>query len=322
MRGDTRSMIKFQDTVESVSRPAHMIRDVPPLHVLAAFESAARHQSFSRAAEELHVTDSAISHRIRLLEEHVGQKLFLRTRGGLTLTGTGTYYLSAVQDALATLKAASANLARKARQSVRVSIGPALARNWLVGRLGEFYRLHEDIDLEISATKLSGNKLAVLKSAEADVAIRYGREQDWAGYAAVKLLEGNLFPVCAPAYRRLRGPLRRPKDLLNAMLLRLPGQPWKPWFAAAGLHSEEPSKGPVFSDADLMLDAAVNGQGVALARSMLVREHLSSGRLVMPFDISIPASSAYFAVTLAEVGERPEIKTFLAWLLLVARSTR
>src|SRR5688572_11438494 len=166
-----------------------MSRDVPPLNVLAAFESAARHHSFSRAAEELHVTDSAISHRIRLLEEHIGEKLFLRTRGGLTLTGKGTHYLSAVQTALATLKAASARVSGDERKAVRISIGPALARNWLIGRLGEFYRLHSDIDLEISATKLSGNKLNVLKSGEADVAIRYGRDEDWTGYERVKLLE-------------------------------------------------------------------------------------------------------------------------------------
>jgi LysR family glycine cleavage system transcriptional activator len=299
-----------------------MTRDVPPLHTLAAFESAARHQSFSRAAEELHVTDSAISHRIRLLEEHLGHKLFLRTRGGLTLTGNGAQYLVAVQSALETLKAASSNLGAGERKVVRLSIGPALARNWLVGRLGEFYALHADIDLEISATQVAGNKLNALKSRVADVAIRYGTEDQWSGYRAVRLLEGNVFPVCSPAYRKAHGGLRRPKDLLDALLLRLPGQPWKPWFAAAGLTSEEPVRGPVFSDADLMLDAAVNGHGVALARSMLVREHLSSGRLVIPFDISIPASSSYFAVYLADPAERPELKVLLDWLQLVARSTR
>lgn len=299
-----------------------MSRDVPPLNVLAAFESAARHHSFSRAAQELHVTDSAISHRIRLLEEHVGEKLFLRTRGGLTLTGKGTHYLSAVQDALATLKAASARFANDERKVVRISIGPALARNWLVGRLGEFYRIHADIDLEISATKLSGNKAYGLKSGECDIAMRYGADEDWVGYEAVKLLEGNLFPVCSPAYRKLQGGLKRPKDLSNALLLRLPGQPWKPWFAAAGLTCEEPMTGPVFSDADLMLDAAVNGQGVALARSMLVGEHLSSGRLVIPFDISIPAVSSYFAIYLREASHRTEITTLIEWLRLVARSTR
>lgn len=299
-----------------------MSRDVPPLNVLAAFESAARHHSFSRAAEELHVTDSAISHRIRLLEEHVGEKLFLRTRGGLTLTGRGTHYLGAVQGALATLKAASVKPERDQRKSVRISIGPALARNWLVGRLGEFYRQHDDIDLEISATKLAGSKLTALRSGEADVAIRYGKAEDWTGFEAVKLLEGNLFPVCSPAYRKTHGGLRRPKDLLSALLLRLPGQPWKPWFAAAGLQCEEPMRGPIFSDADLMLDAAVDGQGAALARSMLVREHLSSGRLVMPFDISIPAVSSYFAVCLRGAAERPEIAALFDWLGLVARSTR
>lgn len=299
-----------------------MTREVPPLHVLAAFESAARHHSFARAAEELHVTDSAISHRIRLLEEHVGARLFLRARGGLVLTVKGTGYLAAVQTALATLKDAAADVAGDGRRVVRISIGPALARNWLVARLGEFYRLHAGIDLEISATKLAGNKMAVLKSGEADVAIRYGASGEWAGYEAVALLEGNLFPVCSPAYRKSVGGLHKPKDLLKAQLLRLQGQSWRPWFAAAGLNSVEPHKGPVFSDADLLLNAAVSSQGVALARSMLVGEHLSSGRLVMPFDISIPALSSYFAVYLKDSADRPEVVALLDWLKLVARSTR
>lgn len=295
---------------------------MPPLHVLAAFEAAARHHSFARAAEELHVTDSAISHRIRLLEDQLGEKLFLRTACGLVLTGKGSCYLAAVQTALATLKDAAANLSGNTRHVVRVSIGPALARNWLVGRLGEFYRLRSDIDLEISATKLSGNKTAVLKSGEADIAIRYGKGEDWAGYEAAPLLEGNLFPVCSQAYRKSLGGLSKPKDLLTAALLRLPGQPWKPWFAAAGLDSVEPLTGPLFSDADLLLDAAVSGQGVALARSMLVGEHLSSGRLVMPFDISIPATSSYFAVYSKDSASKPEVASLLEWLRLVARSTR
>lgn len=299
-----------------------MTRDVPPLNVLAAFEAAARHHSFARAAEELHVTDSAISHRIRLLEEHVGEKLFLRTRSGLVLTGRGSGYLAAVQTALATLKSAAASLAGDSRRIVRISIGPALARNWLVARLGEFYRQHSDIDLEISATKLSGSKMTVLKSGEADVAIRYGTSEEWAGCEAVELLEGNLFPVCSPAYRGALGGLNKPKDLMKAVLLRLPGQSWKPWLAAAGLNCAEPLKGPAFSDADLLLEAAVNSQGVALARSMLVGGHLSSGRLVMPFDISIPAPSSYFAVYRRESTERPEVASLLDWLRLVARSTR
>jgi LysR family glycine cleavage system transcriptional activator len=298
-----------------------MSRDVPPLHVLAAFESAARHQSFSRAAQELHVTDSAISHRIRLLEEQLGQKLFIRKKSGLTLTARGSYFLAAVQSALSTLKTASAALARNERRVVRLSIGPALARNWLVGRLAEFYATHTDIDIEISATKLSGNKLAVLKSGEADIAIRYGTQEDWTGFEAMKLLEGNLFPVCSPSYRKVHE-MRKPKDLLGSTLLRLPGEPWAPWFAAAGLKCEEPLQGPVFSDADLMLDAAASSQGVALARSMLVGERLSTGRLMIPFDISIPAASAYFAVYSNGPAQKPEVGALLEWLGMVARSTR
>lgn len=299
-----------------------MARNVPPLNVLAAFEAAARHHSFARAAEELHVTDSAISHRIRLLEDRIGEKLFVRTGNGLVLTGKGTAYLAAVQEALATLESAAAAMRTESRHVLRISIGPALARNWLVARLGEFYRLHEGIDLEISATKLSGKKTEVLKSGEADVAIRYGQASHWTGYEAVELLAGNLFPVCSPGYRKSAGGLNKPKDLLKAALLRLPGQPWKPWFNAAGLDAIEPLTGPLYSDADLLLEAAVSGQGVALARSMLVGEHLSSGRLVMPFDISIPAPSSYFAVYRRESNGRAEVAALLDWLTLVARSTR
>jgi LysR family glycine cleavage system transcriptional activator len=160
-----------------------MFRKLPSFHALAAFEAVARHQSFAKAAAELCVTQSAISHRIKALEEHFSAKFFLRGRGAVTLTAQGTYFLGAVIDSLSALQTACSRLSWSARKVVKLSIGPAFARNWLLERLGSFYRLHQDIDLELNAVKLTqANKLGCLKSGEADVAIRYGAASDWPGF--------------------------------------------------------------------------------------------------------------------------------------------
>src|SRR6476646_1564086 len=180
---------------------------LPPLHALAAFEAVARLESFARAADELCVTHGAVSHRIKLLEDHFQTRLLLRRGGGCTLTSPGRYLLTAVQDALSTLQQASQRLS-VARPVVTVSAGPSSARNWLVVRLNTFYRDHPDIDLEISATKLTHQKKrASIETGEADVAVRYGRKEEWSGLQCVKLMDVQLFPVCSPEYRRTSGGL-------------------------------------------------------------------------------------------------------------------
>jgi LysR family glycine cleavage system transcriptional activator len=299
--------------------PASRTNRLPPLHALAAFEAVARLHSFARAADELCVTHGAISHRIKALEAHFGARLFVRRGGSVMLTTQGIYFLSAVVDALAILQRASKRLTN-ARGVVTISAGPSTAHNWLVPRLGAFYREHPDIDLEITATKLAlRKKRATLETGEADVMIRYGRKEDWSGFEAVKLMDVTLFPVCAPAFLERMGSPDTAEAFRKATLLRLPHEPWKPWFTAAGIDRDEPDSGPVFGDASILLDAAANAQGVALARDVLVERDIAAGRLVRIWRVAIPSPSAYFAVWSPRSRMRPEVKAFIEWLTASCR---
>lgn len=296
------------------ARPSPVPRRLPSFPALAAFEAVARHQSFAKAAAELNVTQSAISHRITSLERHFEARFFVRSNRSVTLTAQGTFFLGAVIEALATLNAACSRLSVQ-RKVVRISVGPAFARSWLVGRLGDFYRTNPDVDLEVNATKLAETgKLACLRSGEADVSIRYGSRGDWPGFEAIELTRTHVFPVCSPAYKATLGTRGGPKALRGATLLRSPREPWAPWFKASGLDWEEPQHGPQFSDAALMLDAAARGQGVALARSALVEHDLEAGRLVRVFDTDIRSDHSYHAIYSRGVAERAEVAAFLRWI--------
>jgi LysR family glycine cleavage system transcriptional activator len=302
--------------------PAINFTKLPPLHALAAFEAVARLHSFARAADELCVTHGAVSHRIKVLERHFGARLFARRGGTVTLTTRGTYFLSAVLEALSTLQQASKRLA-DAHRIVTISAGPSTAHNWLVPRLGGFYREHPDIDLEITATKLAPRKRgASLETGEADVVIRYGRKEDWSGFQSVKLMDVELFPVCSPAYLAKAGRLDTPEAFRKALLLRLPHEPWKPWFEAARLDWDEPASGPLFGDASILLDATANAQGVALARNVLVENDIAAGRLIKPWNIAIRSQRAYFAVWSARSAARPEVNAFLEWLIASCEQAR
>lgn len=291
-----------------------MFQKLPSLPALAAFEAIARHKSFAKAARELCVTQSAVSHRIRALEDQFGSKFFVRGKHTVELTSQGTFLLSAVIESLSTLSSACARLSAT-RRIVRLSVGPAFARNWLIQRLGEFYRLYDDIDLEVNAVKLpDAEKLGALRSGEADIAIRYGNAASWSGFHAVELMKPQVFPVCSPELAVPGGGAGGADVLAGKTLLRLPRQPWKPWFRAAGREREEPESGPLFSDASLMLDAAAQGQGVALARSVLVEHDLATGRLVRLSEVGIPSDCAYCAICLPEVMRRREVSSFMVWL--------
>jgi len=289
------------------------------LNALTAFEAVARLQSFARAADELCLTHGAVSHRIRLLESFYGARLLLRRGGTVTLTTKGAYLLTSVLDALSVLRDASQRVS-DARPIVTVSAGPSSAHYWLIMRLGEFYRDNPDIDLEISATKLNKQKKRVsIESGEVDVALRYGSMEEWSGLDCVKLMDVQLFPVCSPSYRATLGGLSTTADLRKGIFLRLPHEPWKPWFTAAGLDWPEPASGSIFGDASLMLDAAASGQGIALARSVLVEHDLASGRLVRLSEVSVASGRAYFAVGSPAARARSEVRRFLEWLVGFSR---
>ena len=279
---------------------------LPPLHDLTAFEAAARHMSFLKASEELHVTQSAVSHRIKSLEEFLGVQLFIRINRNIALTSFGERYLADVRSALAALESATAKLRNDTRERLRISAAPALGAKWLVARLAGFQRAHPEIELAVS----SSYDLELIKRGEADIGIRYGAE-DALGLSTIKLLEETLFPVASAAYVASLGGLKHPADLKKATLLRHPMLPWQPWFKAAGLDWPEPASGALYEDAMLMYEAAAAGQGVALTLKTLFDGY--GTQLVKPFALEV-WDRAYTIVLAPEAAQKPAVKLFTDWL--------
>jgi len=291
-----------------------MFGRLPPLHALAAFEAVARHRSFSRAAEELSLTDSAVSHRIRQLERAVEARLFLRLNRDVVLTPAGSAFLQTVRETLERLQSASAQVRGNHRPTLRVSPAPAIASNWLAHRIGDFLARHPDIDLEVQSSR----QMIDLRRSEIDIGIRFGTGE-WPSCHAVALFTEDTFPVCSPLYLEKHGPIGDPADLARVTLLRTPFMPWKPWFEAAAVNREEPASGPLFKEVLLLQDACVNGAGVALAGSVIAAPDLRAGRLVRLFDISVPAQHSYWVVCLQENLKRREVAAFIEWVTDEAR---
>ena len=284
---------------------------LPTLNALRAFEAAGRHLSFTRAAEELHVTQAAISHQIKSLEEQLGIRMFRRGPRGLLLTDAGQSYLPEVREAFQRLNAATDRLLEvDARGAITVSVLPSFAARWLVPRLTRFREAHPDIEVRVSAD----DRLADFDRDDVDVAIRYGRG-DYPGLQADRFLTEELFPVCSPELLT-RTALERPEDLCSHTLLHDDMRmDWSMWLLAAGVEGVDPRRGPSFNDSSMVLQAAVDGQGVALGRSALALDDLAAGRLVRPFEFSLPAEYAYYILCPERTANRPNIKTFREWLL-------
>ncbi len=282
------------------------LNDLPPLHTLPAFEAAARLGSFLAAAEALHLTPSAISHRIKLLEEHLGQPLFERRHRAVVLTATGRRFLAVVRDSLLRLDEAAATLRAPQRERLRISAAPALGSQWLVGRVAAYQERHPDLEFVLA----TATSLGPLLAGEADIGLRYG-EEEWPGLLAWKLFEERVFPVCSPA---LAAGLTQPADLDQRRLLRHPLLSWRRWFAAAGLDRAEPARGPLYEDALLMLEGAVAGHGIALMAGSLAAPYLADGRLVRPFTADCP-DRCFYVVAPPAVQERPGAMAFIRWLV-------
>ena len=293
-----------------------MARRLPPLGALRAFEAAARHLSFTKAGEELHVTQAAVSHQVKALEEWLGLRLFRRRGRQVFLSEAGQAYLADVREAFDQLAAATGRLwQREASGVLTVTTLASLAASWLVPRLGQFRTLHPEIDVRISAT----DDLIDFGRDDVDLAIRYGTG-DWPGLEVVLLMNEDVFPVCSPALLDGPVPLREPADLQHHTLLHDDLQlNWKAWLDAAGVKDIDPERGPGFNLSALVVDAAVAGQGVALARSALVGHHLRAGRLVRPFDVKLPANYAYYIAYPPASRDLPKVRAFTDWLLAVAQ---
>jgi LysR family glycine cleavage system transcriptional activator len=283
---------------------------LPPLHGLIAFEAVARLGSGALAAAELSVTPSAISHRIKQLEESLGISLFRRTVSELTLTSAGLEYLSVVRESLESLSRYPAGSAPASeRAQLRIASPPTFARQVIVPRLQCFQKMQPDVDVVLQLSV----PFVGLKADDADLEIRFG-SGNYPGLEVAELVNEPVFPACSPAYVERHGPFGTPADLARANLLRCPIEPWRPWFKAAGVELAEPAVGPQFVDVGLMVEAALHGQGVALARELMTQSWLDCGLLVRLFDIPAQGRHAYYAAWSASSPQSGYIESFVSWL--------
>ena len=292
-----------------------MPRRLPPLNALRAFEAAARHESFTRAAEELFVTQGAVSHQVKALEAELGVKLFNRERQRLVITGAGRDYLTVVRDALDRIAVGTERLMQRQSSGVlTVSTSPDFAAKWLVHRLGRFAEAHPEIDLRISATMHHVD----FAREDVDLAVRHG-DGNWPGLDVMRLSPEQLFVVCSPKLVAGRQRLAKPADVLKFPLLHLDDRKaWAKWLEAAGIDHAELSSGPVMNRASMVLDAAVDGQGIALSRTTLAAWDLISGRLVRPFADASRLSRTYWIVCPKATSQLPKIAIFRDWLVAEA----
>ena len=291
------------------------MRRLPSLNALRAFEAAARHESFTQAAQELCVTQGAVSHQVKALEDELGCRLFNREHRRLVITSAGQSYLTIVRDAFDRLALGTENLLQQHNTGVlTVSTSPNFASKWLVHRLGRFAEQHPTIDLRLAATMQHID----FAREDCDLAVRHG-DGNWPGLHVTKLCVEELFPVCSPTLMRGRRVLRSPADLKHHTLLHINERlDWGTWLEAADATGVDFSHGPVFNQASMAIDAAVDGQGIALARSALAAWDLRAGRLVRPFTLSLKVPYSYWIVCPKPTAALPKISTFREWLLAEA----
>lgn len=282
----------------------------PPLNALHAFEAAARHSSYSVAADELHVTHSAISQQIRTLESSLGVALFARQGRGMLLTKEGALLFKRIQPALQQISRAVSEVGViKRAPSITVTTLQSFANRWLLPRMGKFQKLQPHVAVHIQASP----DLKNLQRGDADIAIRYGGGA-WKGCDAEKVLEEWVFPVCSPAFNKGRlpksiGSLKRYRILRDDCPIE-----WNTWAKQAGVDTAEFMHEASYSDSNLMLGAAVAGQGIAIGRSALVSADLAAGRLVRVFDLVAPAAYSYYLVTASDRKKTPQLLAFEQWL--------
>jgi len=288
-------------------------RRLPPLNGLRAFEAAARHLSFTRAAAELNVTQAAISHQIRMLEERLAVKLFVRRNRTVLLSEAGQAYLPALRDAFDMIDQATDRLLRRDEtEPLVISSTASFATKWLVPRLAAFQALHPEIEVQLSTSF----ELVDFQRDAVDAAIRWGMGK-WPGLHIERLFSQDIFPVCAPALVKGRTGLKQPSDLARATLLHTTTarDDWRLWLTAAGVKGVDVSRGPVFDQVFTALQAAIDGVGVALGQTQLVERDLAAGRLVQPFDLSLPIEAAYYFVAPPVALKRRKVKAFHEWIL-------
>jgi LysR family glycine cleavage system transcriptional activator len=303
-----------------------MVRPIPGTGSLRVFEAAGRHLNFTRAAEELHVTPAAVSHQIKEFEDQLDIRLLERTSRSMRLTSAGEILHVAVTEALAGLSRAVGQMQRRRDSAaLKVTASTSIAARWLVPRLDDFMKEMPGVDVRLDVS----DRVREFGRDEIDVAIRFGNG-NYPGHRADRLFDNTIFPVCSPALLRTKKPLLHPRDLLQHRLIHVdwsaPGvmwPNWRMWMLAAGVTDYQEAAGLRLDNSGLALQAAIDGQGVALGDSSLVSDDLAAGRLVQPFAVTIkgPPQFAYYVISPVETQNDPLVRSFRDWILDEAAKT-
>ncbi len=292
-------------------------KNIPPLRAIKAFEASARLLSFTLAAQELHVTQAAISHQIKNLEQLTGVQLFKRFNRSLKLTFEGRLYLVSIRNALESIEKATRQLKnRDTTGTLNISLLPSFATKWLSKRIWRFQQQNKNLDVRISAFEW----LTDFKKDDCDIAIRYSANPSYPGLKSELFLEEEVFPVCSrQLYESYEGKLTASR-LLNANLCHedFTSEDWHDWFDAAGIQAKPQLRGTRFSHMVTMLDAVENHQGFALGRTPLVADDINRGLLVAPFDIKIKGLMSYYLVYPENTEGDQKLQMIRQWLLAEA----
>lgn len=299
-----------------------MTRRLTHLNGIRAFEAAARHMSFAKAAEELGVTPAAVSQQIRTLEDYLGVELFRRTKRAIFLTDTAQAMLPDVREGFDLVAAGLARArVRRSRRQLVVSVTPSVAAKWLMPRLERFIVQHPDVDVRLDTT----TRLVDFTREDVDIAVRYGGG-NYPGLEVTPLMTEEVFPVCGRRLVQGRHPLRVIDDLCHHTLIHDDSMPdgsafpsWAGWLEAAGAPGIDATRGLHVNSSMLAIQAAIEGQGVALGRSVLVEDDLATGRLVRPFALTLPLSFGYYIVHPKGLAKDSRVPQFRRWLLAEAR---
>jgi LysR family glycine cleavage system transcriptional activator len=289
-----------------------MARRLPPLNSLKCFEAAGRLLSFTEAARELNVTQAAISHQIKVIEEFLGLSLFERYPRRLALSEQGKALLPDVTEAFDRVSQAISSISQEQYSNLlSVRLAPSFAAKWLSPRLKYFWLQFPEIDLCLYHT----HGAVDFERGEIDIAVTYGKG-DWPGVVADKLLGLDFFPVCSPAFLRNDKPLTELDNLRYYSLLHDANyECWRDWLELAGVQGIDSDKGTIIDDTNVLIQAAIDGQGIALGSSTFVEDHLESGKLIKPFDINLVNDFCYYVVCPESHLKNPAVRAFKEWLL-------
>lgn len=294
---------------------------LPPVNSLVIFEAAARHLNFTRAAEELHITQAAVSRQIHVLEDHLGVALFRRRHRSLELTPYGERLHKAVTMGLEHIANTTADIRRVPKGGeLTVSTSVTFANYWLMSRVAKFRASHPDVELRLVASAPVAN----LAAAGIDLAVRYGRGR-WPGVKAVHLLDNEIFPVCAPSYMAGRRPMQGPEDLLAETLLHLiefdrNWMTWDAWLRAVGVAGKPAKRGLEFDNYLVLIQAALDGQGVALGGGRLADDFLARGALMRPLEATLRSELAFYLLVPTEVPLAESAARFRDWIISEAKA--